>query len=110
MPATRRRPEQARTQPGRELDPCRGPHPGGEADDLSEPVWLWPQHTMRTKREGMAGRRAFGSPSSNERNGEVRCVQSQPRQPTTAQQAVLSRLWLATTKPRGPQGSPYGRP
>ncbi len=25
---------------------------------LNEPAWLWPEHTMRTTREGMAGRRA----------------------------------------------------
>ena len=54
--------EPARAQPGRELDPCRGPPASGVADYLSEPVWLWPEHTMRTKREGMAGNRASVCP------------------------------------------------
>ena len=54
--------EQARAQPGRELDPCRGPPASGVAEYLSEPVWLWPEHTMRTKREGMAGNRASVCP------------------------------------------------
>jgi hypothetical protein len=50
--------EQARAQPGRELDPYRGPPASGVAEYLSEPVWLWPEHTMRPEREGMAGNRA----------------------------------------------------
>jgi hypothetical protein len=65
--------EQARTQPGREFDPCRGPHSGGVAEDLNEPVWLWPYHTMRTSAKEWPVAEHFGC-HSNERNGEVRCA------------------------------------
>lgn len=34
------------------------PYTVGEADELSEPVKLWPEHTMQTARcEGMSGSR-----------------------------------------------------
>ena len=56
--------EQARTQPGRELEERRGPHPGGVAVDLNEPVLTVAGTHHANHREGMAGRRASRSPSS----------------------------------------------
>jgi hypothetical protein len=56
--------EQARTQPGRELEDRRGPHFSGVAVDLSEPVWLWPEHTMRTTAKEWPVAEHLGRPSS----------------------------------------------
>ena len=72
--------EQARTQPGRELDHRRGPPSVAWPSYLNEPVWLWPEHTMRTSAKEWPVAEHLGRPAQDERNGEVRCVQP-PQQP-----------------------------
>lgn len=39
------------------------PRIAGEAVELSEPVKLWPEHTMQTVCGAMAGNRTFGMPA-----------------------------------------------
>ena len=56
--------EQARTQPGCELEYRRGPHIFGVAVYLSEPVLTVAGTHHANHREGMAGRRASRSPRS----------------------------------------------
>ena len=38
-------------------------HPGGDAEKVIEPAWLWPHPTMRSEREEMPGIRITGMPT-----------------------------------------------
>src|SRR5579863_6908482 len=110
----RRQPEPARTQPGRELAERRGPHLGGVADELNEPVWLWPEHTMRTSAKEWPDAE-LGRPAQT--SAMVRSAVSNHHRSNQDRPggAVQSPGWLATTQPPGPSRLPLraaltGRP